>query len=623
MKSSAASDPSHSIPPFHTPVNPSVGAMARKRRAPSPPPPPPPPQEESSEESSSEEEEEPPSLHPPRMPPPAAVDNDADSSEGSEDDSDTDAQAFQLRQVPAAQGAPHRVTQPESDEEEEEEEEGESSESESESEPENPEPVVQKKASPAAAGKSKAEQERKRPAEDPAPSGKAKKAKAGADKSALSAEVTAAGKGKKGKTELEKVAPEATPAGKSKKGKAGLEKAAPEATPAGKVKKGKAELEKAVPEAVKGKKGGANAEKPVALDSSSSRKPSRVQRLWGTNDEMKILEALAAHVKSEGTLPKTDFLIATVGDRLDRKNCTYTDVYEKVRMLKRRYEKAVSTGIVPSKEDELKMYKLSEAVWGEKTKEAIAATTARNDGAVIKSKKGQANKEKKDGNSKGGAPKEAATSTASQNGDSQKGSKKGQAIKEKTDRGVKSRLSKESTTTGNPTKRMKRDTHNEALDKDAISGALKEATTTGTQNGSDFAKSKRGKTDKGKMDIDADSLKQKDATTVTQNDGTLTNNKDGETHDEQIERDDNVQRRRRGFDELQGLYSNLSANVEQIEVRHPCGETLKRAFGFIDDEKAQSLESKLNKLSVDEAKVQIRRGDLKKEVLNALISLMD
>jgi hypothetical protein len=552
------------------------------------------------------------------MPPPAAAADGADTSEdsGSDSDSEGDAQAFQLRQVHCSPTKlpPHPAPHPESHAAaaaDDDDDEGESSES--ESEPENPEPVVQKKA--AAYGNSKAEQERKRPAADPAPTGKAKKAKARAEKAAAPAEATPPGKAKKGKAESEK-APEAAPAGKAKKVTAEQEKAVPEATPAGKVKKSKAEGENVASvdtPSVKGKKGGAKLEKPGVLNSSpSSSKPEklpRAQRLWMKNDEMKLLEALAVHMKSEGVLPKTDFLLATVGKRLDRKNCTYSDIYEKVRQLKGKYEKAVSTGTVPSKEDELQIYKLSEAVWGEKAKEVIAAARSQNDSAVTKSKKGQANKQKMDVNLKGGEPKEAAASTANQNGDSQKGSKKGQAIKEKTDRDVKSRLSKEATNTGTPSKSKKHGNQNEELDKDAKIG--------------DLGKSKREKNDKGKMDIDRDSLKSKEAAAANQNGGTLTKNKGGDTHDDEIERDANVEVTRRGFDELQGLYSNLAVYVEEIEVQNPSGETLKRAFELIGDEKAESLEYKVRKQRVSEVKAQLRQADIKKDVLNMLLSLGD
>jgi hypothetical protein len=495
-----------------------------------------------------------------------------------------------MRQVPRSPTKhTHPAPQPESDAEEEEV--GESS----ESEPENPVPVVQKKTAAAAAGMSKTEQERKRPASDPAPTGKAKKAKAGEEKAVAA---TPPAKAKKGNAELEKPVPEATPAGKAKKGKAELEKPAPDATPAGKAKKGKAE--KAAPEAAppgKGKKGGDKLEKPAALDPSPSVSKSEKPVRWGKDDEMKILEALAAHVKSEGELPKTDLLLASVRDRLVRKNCTYTDIYEKVRRLKERYEKAVSMGIVPSKEDELQMYNLSEAIWGEKAREAAAAVTSQKGGSVTKGKKGQANKEKMDGNAKGGAAKETAPSTANQSGDShQKGSKKGQA-----------RLLEEATTTASPSKSKKQESHNEELNK----------------VGGNLAKGNKGKTDKGNMDRDTDSLTPKETINANQNGGILIRSKEGEIHDDETEGDANVLGVRRGFDELQKLYSNLAVYVEEIESHHPCGETLKRAFGSIADEKAEGLESKIKKLRVAETKAEVRQGDIKKEVLNLLLSLVD
>jgi hypothetical protein len=52
----------------------------------------------------------------------------------------------------------------------------------------------------------------------------------------------------------------------------------------------------------------------------------------------------------------------------------------------------------------------------------------------------------------------------------------------------------------------------------------------------------------------------------------------------------------RSFDQLQKLYPNIALWVERAEVRHPCGETLKRAFGFIGDEKANVMESKIKLL---------------------------
>ena len=150
---------------------------------------------------------------------------------------------------------------------------------------------------------------------------KKKKAKSGEEKAVAGAEATSPAKVKKGKAELEKPAPEATPAGKAKKNKAELAKPAPDATPAVKAKKGKAE--KAPPEAMpsgKGKKGGVILEKPAALDPLPSHSKTEKGR-WGKDDEMKILEALAAHVKSEGVPPKYDLLLASARDTKGNHKC--------------------------------------------------------------------------------------------------------------------------------------------------------------------------------------------------------------------------------------------------------------------------------------------------------------
>jgi hypothetical protein len=47
--------------------------------------------------------------------------------------------------------------------------------------------------------------------------------------------------------------------------------------------------------------------------------------------------------------------------------------------LKKRFEKLVSTCVVPSGQDELQIYNLSDATWGEKAKEVIAAAAIQNE----------------------------------------------------------------------------------------------------------------------------------------------------------------------------------------------------------------------------------------------------
>ncbi|KAK1663632.1 hypothetical protein QYE76_051791 [Lolium multiflorum] len=303
------------------------------------------------------------------------------------------------------------------------------------------------------------------------------------------------------------------------------------------------------------------------------RSPSKnAGRRWKIEDEIKVLEALVSHTKANGTQPSAVELIAAVGDSLERKTCTKTEMYEKVRHLKQRHEKAASTGTLPDNDDELRKFNLSEAVWGESAKEVAAAPISQNDAATSVSKKGQATKEKLDGATKG-------------------------------------RLSKKAATTDTPVKSKKRGNHKEDLEGDA---KTKETTNTATQNGS---RSKSGKSDKEEKDGDADSLGPKEATAVTQN--------DEENHEDKMDIDPNVKNMRREFDELQNLYPNLASYVESIQAQHPCGETLKRAFEFIADDKACALESKIKKQRVAEMKTEIRRADTKKEVTNIFIGLLD
>jgi hypothetical protein len=323
-------------------------SMACKRRAPSPAPLPP-QQSSSSEESGSDtkgEEEGSPRAAavqiPPQNPQPHAPATAAEPSEEEEEsDTEVDAQDSQMHLVSSSPAkAAATVPQPKSDADEEEDGDPD------ELEPEVPQPV-QKKAAATNKSKTMEPQDKKRPVLEPTPSGKAKKAKA----------------------EVRKVMPEATQAGKGKKAKAVLEKAPVVQAPPGKAKKLGGKLEK------------------LGLDSSPSSKSACAQRIWSKEDVLKILEALAGHVKKVGVLPKTDVILAVVHDRLDRKNCTNIDMYEKIRGLKKRFEKLVSTGVMPSGEDELRIYNLSDATRGEKGKEGIASAGSQNELTVTMGKK--------------------------------------------------------------------------------------------------------------------------------------------------------------------------------------------------------------------------------------------
>jgi hypothetical protein len=152
------------------------------------------------------------------------------------------------------------------------------------------------------------------------------------------------------------------------------------------------------------------------------------------------------------------------------------------------------------------------------------------------------------------------------------------------------------------------------LGKDAKSGTSKE---TATQNGGSLTKRKRGEMGMDKIDID---LMPKNVSNGSPNDDTRT---EEETHEEETEKKGLVYKTHRSFDELQKLYPNLAWCVERIEAQHSCGETLKRAFGFIGDEKANSLESKIRSQRLSGVKEQIHDADLKKVVLNRVIGLVN
>ncbi|GJN11965.1 hypothetical protein PR202_ga30205 [Eleusine coracana subsp. coracana] len=215
------------------------------------------------------------------------------------------------------------------------------------------------------------------------------------------------------------------------------------------------------------------------------------------------------------------------------------------------------------------MYHLSDEIWGEKAKEAIAAAASQKDSSLTKSKRGQATKEKVDGNSKGETVKEATN----QNIDTQRGNEKDQSVVVETVRNVKRKLSREDT-------------------------------ATATHNGDTLVNGKGGKTEN-------------DASTGNQNGGVGTTE---ETDEEDAEREViNVRGTPRSFDELQNLYPGLAECVERIKAQHQCGETLRTAFGFIDDEMANALESNIKEQRIVKAKIQIDQWDIKMEVLGKAV----
>ncbi|KAK3142982.1 hypothetical protein QOZ80_4BG0355750 [Eleusine coracana subsp. coracana] len=509
--------------------------MSRKRRDRSATPPrrrPPPQQSSSSEDSGSNaEEEDSPRAATAQMPPQnpqshllAAAANNAEEESGL----DTDAQAFQMRSVRRSRAKPVAPA-PHLESNADEEEDGGS---ESDPEVQEPDPVPVPKKGKATKKSKTVALDKKRPAEEPARSSKSKKAKA----------------------EAGKVAPEATASEKGKKKvNAKMEKATPVPTPSR-------------------EKLGRKAKKSEHPPSSSGK--SLAHRPWSKGDSIMILEALAAHGKSNATAMKTEDLLKVVRDHLERNDCSHGDMYDKVRSLKKRYYRIVSTGNLPSEEDDLRMYNLSEEVWGEKAMAAMAAAAAaaaaaasQKDSCLTKS-----SNEKVDGNSK----RETVKEVANENTDTQKGCEEDQAVEVETGRNVKSKQSKE----GN---------------------------APAIQNDDTLANGKGEKTGK-------------EASTGNQNGGTGT---EEDTHEEDAEKEAGVQGTHKSFDELQNLYPNLAGCVERIKAEHSWGETLTMAFGFIDDEQANALESKIKAQRVAEAKTQIEYWDIKQELLSMLIDLMD
>ncbi|CAL5018737.1 unnamed protein product [Urochloa decumbens] len=80
---------------------------------------------------------------------------------------------------------------------------------------------------------------------------------------------------------------------------------------------------------------------------------------------------------------------------------------------------------------------------------------------------------------------------------------------------------------------------------------------------------------------------------------------------------------RRGFEELQGLFPCLAAQLDKITNDEVLVPVLKRAFELIDDEEAGQLDAKVKKQMLMEMNMTMDQTALKKEVLETLIGSMD
>jgi hypothetical protein len=118
--------------------------------------------------------------------------------------------------------------------------------------------------------------------------------------------------------------------------------------------------------------------KPPAA--AETRKPG--ERIWSTNDEVRILEALAAHQKQHGAFPQPDALEKVLAGKLDNPKYGSKELQSKVGSLRYRYLTLSKRGELPSKEHDRRLLDLSKLVWpGIKTSLVAAAAAAAGNAA--------------------------------------------------------------------------------------------------------------------------------------------------------------------------------------------------------------------------------------------------
>ena len=118
--------------------------------------------------------------------------------------------------------------------------------------------------------------------------------------------------------------------------------------------------------------------KPQAA--AETKKPAAFSRIWSTDDEVRILEALAAHQKQHGTLPQPDALVDALAGKLDNRAYGSKELQGKVVALRRRYLLLSKKGELPSKEHDRRVLELSKMVWegGDMASAATASAKVAN-----------------------------------------------------------------------------------------------------------------------------------------------------------------------------------------------------------------------------------------------------
>ncbi|CAL4929409.1 unnamed protein product [Urochloa decumbens] len=119
-----------------------------------------------------------------------------------------------------------------------------------------------------------------------------------------------------------------------------------------------------------------------------SKKPRPPVRSWPASDEIALLEAVADHREKLGRLPSPKDLAAALRGRLRAEDRLSTDqISGRLRALRSRYDNAalrLSRGIVPVKDSDVTIYRLSKLIWagtrrGKREKKPRAADDARKD----------------------------------------------------------------------------------------------------------------------------------------------------------------------------------------------------------------------------------------------------
>uniref|UniRef100_J3LBW8 Glabrous enhancer-binding protein-like DBD domain-containing protein n=1 Tax=Oryza brachyantha TaxID=4533 RepID=J3LBW8_ORYBR len=594
--------------------------MARKRRA----PPLPPPEAEPSDDSSGEEEKE--EGESPAAPAPQKLSDHGAASSEVNSDTDTYVQGFQLRMLG---GAPH-----------EEEEVGEAGSGSSESEPENPEPLrkeAAKKAKseaaspePAPSGKAKKAKVEKAAAPERTLSVKSKKAaKAEAGKAAAAdAETAPSRKAKKSKSKVEPGNAALDPSPSSKSGKARTPWTTADAIKILEIHVAHSKNHGTLPNAdeIIGAAGDNLDRKNIRNTHIYEKVRSLKNRHWATTKKF----------EESGNLPaeEDDLRIYQLSSEIWGKDAKKaisalasqnngTPTKSKKGQVQAKKDKVDGD----SKEDATAVNEnggtLAENKKGKATKQKTGAEAKIGSSketaptaSPTKSKKGN-HKDKLKEESKSGKSKETAT-IATQDDGTLVGTNMGKADKDTLYEDIEIVVPKEATTIttqgdGTLIVSKKRKADKGKLDGRTQNAMATEATTIGTHGDGTSVVTKKGRVDRGRLDGDTQNVMSKEATT---------NSKGGENHEEVLHREANETNIRREFIELERLYPNLASFVNRMEVQDQRGSIFKRSFELISDDKACTLETKIKKQRIDEVKMQLCRADTRKEVVEAFLGLL-